>query len=705
MADDKQRRSAAAAQLVEHVDAEGNVLAIVTRAEMRARSLRHRSVYIAVLDQYDRLLVHKRAPWKDVFPGAWDLAFGGVCDVGESWADSAVRELREEAGVSGDLTDHGPVQFEAPGVALVGHLYTCRHEGPFSFDDGEVTDVRWVPLAELASFVAANVVPPDSAKIVTVPAIAGTASAIATDSTPEPLDSPGDNAGIEVESRDGRQPPEERQVTTDLSAASVRPSGREGMAARTAAGFVALGSPDAAPLFTWIDEHQHSGDLIEGLAGQITDIEPAAFAMLFTASGQPWLVAWGAAATLIDGPTARFMISPTDGKLLVHELGLGDSDARIVMSNGPIADDLPSSPIELSEGSMPADLVSITLVDEPHDGSLIVPLVAPKAAEPDALAAEIDDGAGLEAQSEFGAGLDDESEPSAVTPAIEATEPGTLTAPPDDPVTDLPTGATEAVDAAATLGDAEPEPQIIIGDVDAKNPEDPIDIPVAAAVLDTPIPAPSAPPIRVAPPSIPPGYAPPAQASPFSSHLPADSEVPPEPDGPAQPPALGLLPAPAGPVMVLGVACPQGHHNHPDAVYCSQCGTKMGVHQTTVLVNGIRPPLGVLVVDDGTTFSIDQDLIVGRDAPSHADVRAGTASPMMLSDDSLALSRHHARIRLDDWSVFVTDLNSSNGTWFSRGSTGSWNRVSPDQSVALEAGDRIRVGGRVIQVELHHVRG
>lgn len=158
--------TAAATQLVEHVDATGNVIEVVTRAEMRARSLRHRSVYIAVLNG-DELLIHKRADWKDVYPGAWDLAFGGVCDVGESWADSAARELMEEAGVEAELTDCGPVSYEAPGVALIGRLYTCHHAGPFAFNDGEVTDSRWLPLADLDEFVADNDVPEDSAKIVT----------------------------------------------------------------------------------------------------------------------------------------------------------------------------------------------------------------------------------------------------------------------------------------------------------------------------------------------------------------------------------------------------------------------------------------------------------------------------------------------------------------------------------------------------------
>lgn len=166
-----ERVRAAAAQLVEHVDADGNVLEVVSRADMRDRALRHRCVYIAVVDSADRLLVHKRADWKDVFPGAWDLAFGGVCDVGEDWRPAAERELFEEAGVHGSLVDRGPVSFEAPEASLIGRLFICRHEGPFRFDDGEVTDVRWIPLVDLAWFVASNDVPPDSAAIVTAAAL------------------------------------------------------------------------------------------------------------------------------------------------------------------------------------------------------------------------------------------------------------------------------------------------------------------------------------------------------------------------------------------------------------------------------------------------------------------------------------------------------------------------------------------------------
>lgn len=164
---DADRSADASKQLVEHVAEDGTVIEVTTRAEMRAKSLRHRAVYVAVVSRNDRLLVHKRADWKDVFPGAWDLAFGGVCDVGETWKIAAERELLEEAGITARLRDLGAVRYEAPGVALIGRVFGCRHEGPFEFNDGEVTDTRWVDLDDLAAFVAAHEVPEDSAAIVT----------------------------------------------------------------------------------------------------------------------------------------------------------------------------------------------------------------------------------------------------------------------------------------------------------------------------------------------------------------------------------------------------------------------------------------------------------------------------------------------------------------------------------------------------------
>ena len=100
------------------------MLEIVTRAEMRRRRLRHRTVFVAVVDADDRrLLVHRRADWKDTAPGWWDIAFGGVVAAGEAWDDAAVRELEEEAGVRAPLEPLGDAAYEDDAVEEVCRVY------------------------------------------------------------------------------------------------------------------------------------------------------------------------------------------------------------------------------------------------------------------------------------------------------------------------------------------------------------------------------------------------------------------------------------------------------------------------------------------------------------------------------------------------------------------------------------------------------
>lgn len=157
-----ERAERAASELVEVVDPDGVVVDVVARAKMRAERLRHRCTYIAVIDSAERLVVHQRAPWKDVWPGRWDVAFGGVVGVGEGWHEAAARELVEEAGIDVAVELIGTGRYEDSDVAVLGHIYVARHDGPIEFADGEVVAVDRVPLSEIDGWLAAHETTPDS---------------------------------------------------------------------------------------------------------------------------------------------------------------------------------------------------------------------------------------------------------------------------------------------------------------------------------------------------------------------------------------------------------------------------------------------------------------------------------------------------------------------------------------------------------------
>jgi isopentenyldiphosphate isomerase len=167
----------AADEPVEVVDEHGGVERLVTRAEMRAHNLRHRTVAVVVLTGAGEIVAHRRADWKDVWPGRWDVCFGGVTAVGEDWADAARRELAEEAGVEVEasaLRKLGGGNYTDADVSTHARVYLTVHDGPFHPADGEVAELVVVPLTSLDGWLAGRELCADSAAVV-VPLLRGLA--------------------------------------------------------------------------------------------------------------------------------------------------------------------------------------------------------------------------------------------------------------------------------------------------------------------------------------------------------------------------------------------------------------------------------------------------------------------------------------------------------------------------------------------------
>jgi 8-oxo-dGTP pyrophosphatase MutT (NUDIX family) len=153
-------------ELVDIVDEFDHVVDSVPRRVMRAERLRHRAVFIAVVDGMGRLLVHRRSPAKDVWPGWCDIAVGGVVGAGETYLEAAHRELAEEIGVTTetlaelDLGESRP--FDDDQVSLLARCYMVTSEGPFTFDDGEVVEAWWVHRDGLDDLLVREKFLPDS---------------------------------------------------------------------------------------------------------------------------------------------------------------------------------------------------------------------------------------------------------------------------------------------------------------------------------------------------------------------------------------------------------------------------------------------------------------------------------------------------------------------------------------------------------------
>ncbi len=124
------------------VDEHNHVQGVLPRTEMRQEKLCHRATYVFVFNSKGELYVQERTLSKDIYPGLYEPATGGVVAEGEEYDEAAVRELEEELGIYGvPLTAHFHFYFHNDDCKVWGRVYTCQYDGVLSLQEEEVASV------------------------------------------------------------------------------------------------------------------------------------------------------------------------------------------------------------------------------------------------------------------------------------------------------------------------------------------------------------------------------------------------------------------------------------------------------------------------------------------------------------------------------------------------------------------------------------
>ncbi len=92
-------------EILEIVDSQDNIIETATRAEIHRLGLMHRAVHIFLFNSAGEIYVQRRSAAKDRHPGKLDSSASGHVDPGESYHETAIRELREEIGVGGCMEE------------------------------------------------------------------------------------------------------------------------------------------------------------------------------------------------------------------------------------------------------------------------------------------------------------------------------------------------------------------------------------------------------------------------------------------------------------------------------------------------------------------------------------------------------------------------------------------------------------------------
>ena len=132
------------------VDKNDKIVDYKTRYECHHnKQLIHRAIGIVVLNNKGQVLLQKRSKNKDTYPGFYTISTSGHVDKGETYKQTAQRELFEELGIHSPLTRKARFLIEMEVETEMDCLFTTSHNGPFFHNKQEIDAVKFVTINEL----------------------------------------------------------------------------------------------------------------------------------------------------------------------------------------------------------------------------------------------------------------------------------------------------------------------------------------------------------------------------------------------------------------------------------------------------------------------------------------------------------------------------------------------------------------------------
>jgi isopentenyl-diphosphate delta-isomerase type 1 len=132
-------------EIFDVVNERDEVVGQLPRRIVHANGHRHRAVHVLVFNSRGQVFLQKRSMTKDTFPGAWDSSASGHLDCGEDYDACAVRELREELGLT--LSAAPRRLFKIAACAETQRefvwVYRCQSDGPMMLHPEEIDRGDW----------------------------------------------------------------------------------------------------------------------------------------------------------------------------------------------------------------------------------------------------------------------------------------------------------------------------------------------------------------------------------------------------------------------------------------------------------------------------------------------------------------------------------------------------------------------------------
>jgi 16S rRNA (adenine1518-N6/adenine1519-N6)-dimethyltransferase len=151
---DAEAKDCANEEIFDVVDELDRVVGQAPRSVVHAQKLFHRAVHIFVFDSRGRLLIQKRSARKDEYPLCYTSSASGHVSSGETYDETAPRELAEELGLEAPLERLRKFSAGPQTAFEQTVLYKTVSDATIVADPLEIDSLSWHTLDELAAMIA-----------------------------------------------------------------------------------------------------------------------------------------------------------------------------------------------------------------------------------------------------------------------------------------------------------------------------------------------------------------------------------------------------------------------------------------------------------------------------------------------------------------------------------------------------------------------
>lgn len=137
------------------------ILGLMNKMEAHENGILHRAFSVFLFNDKGEMLLQKRASGKYHSPNQWTNAVCSHPKIDETYLEGAYRRLKEELGITTDLTEKFSFMYKADvGQNLweheLDHVFTGNYEGSFALNNDEVSEVRYISMQQLDEEMSAN---------------------------------------------------------------------------------------------------------------------------------------------------------------------------------------------------------------------------------------------------------------------------------------------------------------------------------------------------------------------------------------------------------------------------------------------------------------------------------------------------------------------------------------------------------------------